>query len=440
MKILLRKIGGVFDATIGGTWYRTAAPAGVSLVEATHTSNLLAASWLVLLGAVFAVLWLGAALLGLADAPALPAVAMAWPTAALAPEHFALLGVAGTINALYDTAELTGVVNSMKGMVNGIHATFFQAIKTSDSEVIAFDVDEKKRYRAPYVHPKAPGKPQQMRGYSTKTFTPAYIKQLTVVDPDRPLKRAMGEALLGERTPQQRLDDAVAQELTDHREYIDRRLEEQAVSALLNGQITITGEDYPEVVVNFGRDTSLNLAANTLTGTARWNQSGSDPLKNLRNWSKKTSKASGSIIRHFIMDSDAYDDFRANEKVEKQFDVLRIDPGSITTNEAQTEGLILRGQCDGHYIWTYDGWYVNDSDVEEEFLTGGIVLGVGAIDGVTHFGAIKDFDAGMLPVPVFAKAWKEQNPSGLQLLTQSAPLVVPRRIDATICAKVRNAS
>ena len=433
MKILLRKIAGVFDATIGGTWYRPASPAPASLVATTHTANLLAMSWLVLLGAVAAVLWLLAAAVGFTVAPAPSSIAMT-------SDSLALVGMAGTINALYDTAELTGVVNSMKGLVNGIHATFFQAIKTSDSEVIVFDVDEKKRYRAPYVHPKAPGKPQQLRGFSSKSFTPAYIKQLTVVDPDRPLKRAMGEALLGERTPQQRLDDAVAQELTDHREYIDRRLEEQAVSALLNGQITITGEDYPETVVNFGRDTSLNMASNTLTGTARWNQSGSDPLKNLRAWSKKAVKTSGSILRHFIMDSDAYDDFRGNDKVDKQFNVLRIDPGTINTNQAQTEGLILRGECDGHYIWTYDGWYIDDADVEQEFLTGGIVLGVGAVDGVTHYGAIKDFKAGMRPVPIFAKAWEEENPSGLQLLTQTAPLVVPRRIDATLCAKVRNAT
>ena len=433
MKILLRKTAGVFDASIGGTWYRTASPAPASLVATTHTANLLAMSWLVLLGAVAAVLWLLAAAIGLTSAPSLPVVATA-------PDALTVVGFAGTINALYDTAELTGVVNSLKGMVNGIHATFFQAVKTSTSEVIVFDVDEKKRYRAPYVHPKSPGKPQQMRGFTSKSMTPAYIKQLTVVDQDRPLKRAMGEALLGERTPQQRLDDAVAQELSDHREYIDRRLEEQAVSALLNGQVTITGEDYPETVVNFGRHASLNLAANTLTGTARWDQASADPLKTLRNWSKKTSKQSGSILRNFVMDSDAYDAFRGNSKVDDKFNVLRIDPGSLNTNVAQTEGLILRGECDGHLIWTYDGWYVDDSDVEQEFLSGGIVLGVGAVDGVTHYGAIKDFKAGMQALPIFAKAWEEENPSGLQLLTQSAPLVVPQRIDASLCGKVLNAS
>lgn len=435
MKILLRKIGGVFDATIGGTWYRTASAAPASLADTTHTANLLAASWLVLLAPVLLVLWLLALAAG-----GTPAPDMAMSFATVSTDSLVFVGMAGTINALYDTVELTGVVNSMKALVNGIHATFFQAVKTSESEVIAFDVDEKKRYRAPYVHPKAPGKPQNLRGYTTKTFTPAYIKQLTVVDPARPLKRAMGEALLGERTPQQRLDDAVAQELSDHREYVDRRLEEQAVSGLMTGTITITGDDYPETVVNFGRDTSLDLANNSLSGTARWDQTNSDPLKTLRNWSKKASKLSGSILRNFIMDSDAYDAFRGNTKVDDKFNVLRIDPGAINTNLAQTEGLILRGECDGHLIWTYDGWYTDANGVDQDLLTGGIVLGVGAIDGVTHYGAIKDFKAGMRAVPIFAKAWEEENPSGLQLLTQSAPLVVPRRINASLCGKVLGAS
>jgi hypothetical protein len=435
MKILLRKIGGVFDATIGGTWYRTASAAPSSLADTTHTANLLAASWLLLLAPVVALLWALAVAVG-----AIPAASVAFAPSSLTVDSLSMISVAGTINALYDTVELTGVVNSMKALVNGIHATFFQAVKTSDSEVIAFDVDDKKRYRAPYVHPKAAGKPQNLRGFNTNTFAPAYIKQLTVVDPERPLKRAMGEALLGERTPQQRLDDAVAQELSDHREYVDRRLEEQAVSALLNGSITVTGDDYPETIVNFGRDTTLNLAANSLAGASRWDQSGSDPLKTLRNWSKKASKASGSILRNFIMDSDAYDAFRGNAKVGDSFNVLRIDPGSINTNLAQTEGLILRGECDGHLIWTYDGWYTDEAGVDQELFTGGIVLGVGGIDGVTHYGAIKDFKAGMRAVPIFAKAWEEENPSGLQLLTQSAPLVVPRRINASLAGKVLGAS
>lgn len=436
MRILLRKINGVFGALIGnGARTAMVGPAPASLADTTLHFNLLAASWLPFL--VLAVLLLSAvaALFGATSLVTLPAVASHAPIAD--SSAIGIIGLAGTINALYDTAELTGVVNSLIGLKNGLHATFFKLTKTSTSETIVFDVDEKKRYQAPYVHPKSAGKPTDIRGFATKTFQPAYIKQLTVVDPDRPLKRMMGEALLGTMSPQERLDAVVTQELADHREYIDRRLEEQALSGLKNGSVTVVGENYPSTVVNFGRDASLNEAANTLAGAAKWDATTTaDPLKNFRAWSKKAVKASGSILRNFIMDSDAYDAFRALDSIDKKFNVLRIDPGTINTNVAQDEGLVLRGECDGHLIWTYDAWFIDSNGTETASLSGGYVLGVGQIDGITHYGAIKDFKAGMQALPIFAKSWEEENPSGLQLLTQTAPLVVPQRINASLCAKV----
>lgn len=436
MRILLRKFHGALCAFVaGGTAGRvtlSASPPMAGLLDASMHANMLALTWLVILAAPLALL-LGVLALLTSGGYALPDVAAA-PAATVDP--LALVAFAGITFTPYDTAELTGVINSLIGLKNGLHATFFSAEKTSEAETIVFDIDEKKRYQAPYVHPKSPGKPTDLRGFKTSTFSPAYIKQLTTVDPNRALKRMKGEALLGDMDPQARLDAVVTQELADHREYIDRRLEEQALSALKTGQVTVTGENYPTTVVDFGRDASLNEAANTLGGASLWSAGTADPLKNFRAWSKKAVKLSGSILRNFIMDSDAYDAFRSLDKIDKQFNVLRADPGKLNLNEAQNEGLILRGECDGHYIWTYDAFYTDNAGVEQNAISGGYVLGVGAIDGVTHFGAIKDFKAGLKAVPIFAKSWEEENPSGMMLLTQSAPLVVPQRINASLCAKV----
>jgi len=436
MRILLRKINGVFGALIGsaGGHFHF----GGSSVRATSelgflsSMSLLVASWLPFIAI--------AALLIAFAMPMLLGAAVPAASIATAPSDTLLnvvgLAVMGTTVGVYETAELTGVVNSLIGLKNGLHATFIKMVKMSTSEIIAFDIDEKKRYLAPYVHPKSPGKATNARGFRTDTFKPAYIKQLTVIDPDRPLKRSMGEALMGELSPEARLDAVVTQELADHREEIDRRLEQQTVQALTTGTITMTGDDYPETVVNFGRNATLNVAANTLAGAALWSASTADPVKNFRNWSKKAVKLSGSILRNFVLDSDGYDAFRGLEKIDRQFNVLNIDMGKLNTNQPQDEGLILRGEIDGHLIWTYDAWFTNDAGDDIDAISGGRVIGVGNIDGVTHYGAIKDFKAKMQALPIFAKSWEEENPSGLSLLTQTAPLVVPQRINASLCAQV----
>lgn len=439
MRILLRKFHGALCAIMasgGAGWVRIAAPppALAGIQNAAMHANMLAGTWLIIIAiAVCALL----ALAGLLDAPAVTGVA-AHSVTQQPVESLSIIALAGvTTFDPYDSIELTEAINSLVGLKNGLHATFFKRVKQSPSDIIAFDVDEKKRYRAPYVHPRSAGKPRNSRGFRTDTFKPAYIKPWTVIDPDMPTSRSIGEVIGGNRSPQERIDAAVTRELEDHRDFIDRRLEEQAFQALKDGKLTITGDDYPSTIVDFGRHSSLNIAANTLATTEKWDApTTADPLANFRAWNSKSVKAGGSTLRHYVFDDTAYELFRKINGIDDKFNVLNIDLGKLNLNEVQDEGLLLRGEIEGSLIYTYDGWYIDDSEVEQKRFTGGYVIGIGAIDGITHYGAIKDFDANFEPMPIFTKMWTEKNPSGMQLLSQCAPLVVPQRINASLCAKV----
>jgi len=53
-------------------------------------------------------------------------------------------------------------------------------------------------------------------------------------------------------------------------------------------------------------------------------------------------------------------------------------------------------------------------------------------DNALHFGAIQDLDAGLVTLPMFAKSWKEPNPSAQYVLVQSAPLTALKRPDTTV--------
>ena len=61
-----------------------------------------------------------------------------------------------------------------------------------------------------------------------------------------------------------------------------------------------------------------------------------------------------------------------------------------------------------------------------------------AADGlglVQAFGAILDVEV-LQPLPIFTKSWVENEPSARKLLSQSSPLMIPSRPNATMRARV----
>jgi len=58
------------------------------------------------------------------------------------------------------------------------------------------------------------------------------------------------------------------------------------------------------------------------------------------------------------------------------------------------------------------------------------------VEGYRAFGAIRDEEAGYQPLPYFSKSWIEKDPAVRWLLLQSAPLMVPYRINGSLSAQV----
>src|SRR4051812_26570948 len=107
---------------------------------------------------------------------------------------------------IFSTDTLNAVVANLKVPQSGLLDRFFPneqrpnlgGIDAGESaELIHFDVDNAKRRMAPFVSPLVEGKVVQSRGYATKTFKPAYIKDKRVWDGNRALKRTIGEQVGG---------------------------------------------------------------------------------------------------------------------------------------------------------------------------------------------------------------------------------------------------
>jgi Phage major capsid protein E len=339
---------------------------------------------------------------------------------------------------IYATAAMIAIINDLRSVKPWVLNRYFTYEINEQSEEIHFDKISKKRRIAPFVSPLVEGKIVQSQGFKTETFKPAYIKPKTPIDPNRAVKRAAGERIGGELSPMQRMQLALALELADHKEMIDTRLEAMAIEILQTGKVTITGEKYPTVVVDFGRASELTVA---LTGNFKWGGSTEKPLDDLQDWSALTLKASGAATRDVTMDVAAWNKFRKNAEVKEQLALFR-GTSTLSQDAVFTNGGVFMGTVNGFNIFVYSNYYDdvdgsgNDISVDM-WGTGKVVMASPEeLFGVRAFGAIRDEDAGFQALPYFPKSWVEKDPSQRILLTQSAPLLVPERVNASLCATV----
>lgn len=181
---------------------------------------------------------------------------------------------------ILDTVDLLPVVETIKPQTYFFRDRFFPRVFQSDKQAIAFEELPTEQRPAPFVLPTAQGRIMKLKGRTSKAFTPAYVKPKFEVDPNMNivLQRGPGEAIGGSASLGERFNRAVAYTMQLGMDMCDRREEIMCAQAVINGAITVVGEDYPAVTVDFGRSSSLTQV---LTGTARWGQSASAPLTNI---------------------------------------------------------------------------------------------------------------------------------------------------------------
>jgi hypothetical protein len=336
----------------------------------------------------------------------------------------------------YDTATLVAAMPSLKVPSRFLLDTFFPLEILSDTPEVAIDVDTGLRRLAPFVSPLVEGKMVESRQFQTGIFRPAYIKDKRVPDLTRPVRRQIGERLLGAGTSgQDRFEANLAYELNDQVEMITRRLEWMAAQVLMKGSVTIEGDGFPAQVVNFGRAPQLTVS---LTGSAAWGQPGVSPSQFLTTWALAVQQASGAMVQDVILTPSPYFALSADLRVINAIWAPRsgesiVDYGLYTPNGAQ-----LVGQYGQFRLWLHSEFFVDPVDgIEKPLLPDGTVLLVSReMNGVRAFGQIMDPKFSYGPMAYAPKIWYQEDPAQTVMLMQSAPIVIPSRVNAALAATV----
>ncbi len=337
--------------------------------------------------------------------------------------------------SVFDTIDLSNVIENLPRPASFLLDQGFPTMQVSEREEIAFDVRDGSRKIAPFVSPLVAGKIVESEGFRTERFRPAYLKLKSVLDSERPLKRALGETIGGSLQPAARLEAILADQLAEHVDMINRRLEVMASEVLRTGRVTVSGEMYPTQLVDFGRHGEQSA---TLTGADKWSATTADPAGDLAAWSLATLKRSGQSPSTVIMDIAAWEACVQHPTITARLDVRNLNAGALSTSGPSSVGASLMGHLDGRAIHVYADWFIDPADGQEKpILPAGTVLLLSPrLQGVRAFGAIRDHAAGFVAQPFFTKSWTDEDPSVRYILTQSAPLLIPTLPNASFAAQV----
>jgi len=321
---------------------------------------------------------------------------------------------------IYSTYYLNRLVTRLTPKFRYFRDTFFPIEVQSDKEEVFFDENQDNRIgAAPFVHPLLEAPMFRDQGYSTKSYKPAYVKEKTGITSEDGNERLPGEDFGGELSPMQRAELRLIQKTTRLYERLRVREELMAIEVVKTGKLTIKGEGF-DTVLDFKRDPGL-------TKKVQWSAENFKMANFFESVQREVASKNlnQSRPRKAIMGIDAFDIIRANAEVQKVLpDYMRLvaDIGiKLTPQDSSFENLVYRGHFGNTDIWVHEG---KTDQKNYDIAPNQVLFTCDNIQGVRHYGAIRDLKAGLRAQRVFVKSWEEEDPSQRLVLLQSAPLLV----------------
>nr|WP_319513698.1 major capsid protein [uncultured Cohaesibacter sp.] len=344
---------------------------------------------------------------------------------------------------LYTLYELIAVIDTIIVPKTHFLDKYFKIEHRSDKPEIFFDeVFKGQVVLAPFVIPTAAGKPQNREGYKTKSFTPSYLKPLDNIRPGDVQTRRAGEPFGGVLTAMDRMELAVMDALARQKLQITQRWEWLAQMALIDGAVTIVGEDYPSTLVDFGRSADNTVVISL--STDQWSDVDHDIKDDLEDWSGVGAEQCGTPLTDVYMSREIWSYFKKNNSIKEEIDLTVRNVSTISTSptaDDPTNPVVFKGYVGEFAIYVHNGTYRDPVDnLTKRYLASDEVLmvapvgvtGTEGVYGVRGFGMIEDKKAELQALPMFPRVYEQPNPSMDVAMTQSAPLMIPGRPNGTM--------
>lgn len=189
----------------------------------------------------------------------------------------------------------------------------------------------------------------------------------------------------------------ILQELEELKNRIIRRREQMACEALSIGKLTVS-QDNIDFSVDFEFENNVHLV--TLGSTAKWSETTSKPLMNLRSWKRDIMKRCGMNADILILGSEAADAFVANESIKKELDTNNNRVGVMDLTQSPTRTGMFIGRLMGVDIYEYNQQYTKADNTTADMINPkkAIMVASSSPGFRVHYGPIYRIENGNLKI------------------------------------------
>lgn len=340
---------------------------------------------------------------------------------------------------IYQPRVMIAALVEMKKARTFLRDRFFSQVGLYRTENIDVDTQIHGRRVAPFVSKIAPGRFVERLGFDTDSVAPPCVAMKTTITAEDVSTRVMGEHVYENRDPAQRAQALLAADLLELEGMLARREEMMVRDAIFtlsgnNSVITANGDD-KSLSFTFPRNSELQIG--TLTSTAAWTHSDSDPLAKIDEWLELYAKVTGLVPTDMVFGGTAYRTFVGNAKVKAQMVNTSLIQTGVVAPQGIPDGARLVGTLYGgaFRMWTYHEWYDdpdNSGTTTEMVPAKKIMIASDQLRTEMRYGAVQDLtspDNNGVPTLTVARAlprsWVSQDPPVRYLELRSRPLPVP---------------
>ncbi len=338
-----------------------------------------------------------------------------------------MLGVAGTVNAIFQNRVLTAAVNKMRPVKTHVLDLIFGRKKRQLSGLFAWDIKSSSERLLKNIRVSEAAQVTDKTGRKTVTCqAPRFAEKRHISAADLESMRAFGEQAAPEL-----MKERLADEQFDMRMDVDRTREFMAIKAL-SGQVV---DESGAVIVDYNFPAAQKPV---LAGTAKWTDAASNPVKNIRSWKKYIGDRVGVDKYVAICGSKAMDALIENPAA---LELLKYNAGKQLADEGRIAFLA------GCAIEEYYGTYKDAAGVRQQLIPDNVfaIVGIASDNAAELYAPVVDLKAaggvgkGKAADLFFSKSWEVEDPSGRWVKVESRPLPVLFQPECVIWIEVCDA-
>jgi len=208
----------------------------------------------------------------------------------------------------------------------------------TDDEI---EIQTKKGHRplAPYVSELLPGKVISRVGWTAKQYKPALLKPMRIITRHDLKVRQAGENLVNPKSPEERFQDLVTQDLVDLNDSVSRREVMQLAEIMFTGRTVQIGEGVSQVL-DWGFE---NIEV--LSGSDLFSNQETDVMGYLQEWKQEVMDKSGITPRRVLTTAQVGSTIMRHSTILaliKTDNTAVLTPGQLN-QEIRQDGVIYHG-------------------------------------------------------------------------------------------------